>query len=84
MQAGLLDGQIDPLRSAPALLAQGWTVVVPDHQGPNAAFDHSNEHLTLNTLAESSVIAWLRERFAGVPVDDNCTITDVGSIAPGR
>ncbi|MEU2039701.1 lipase family protein [Nocardia niwae] len=40
MEAGLLDGQIDPLRSAPALLAQGWTVVVPDHQGPNAAFAH--------------------------------------------
>ncbi|MGY1943848.1 lipase family protein [Nocardia asiatica] len=40
MQAGLLDGQIDPLRSVPALLAQGWTVVVPDHQGPDAAFAH--------------------------------------------
>ncbi|MER7450554.1 lipase family protein [Nocardia beijingensis] len=40
MQAGLLDGQIDQLRSAPALLAQGWTVVVPDHQGPNSAFAH--------------------------------------------
>ncbi|WP_454199432.1 lipase family protein [Nocardia sp. Marseille-Q1738] len=40
MQAGLLDGQIDPLRGAAALLAQGWSVVVPDHQGPNAAFAH--------------------------------------------
>ncbi|WP_040775424.1 lipase family protein, partial [Nocardia pneumoniae] len=39
-QAGLLDGQIDPLRGAAALLAQGWSVVVPDHQGPNAAFAH--------------------------------------------
>lgn len=40
MRDGLLDGQIDQLRSAPALLAQGWTVVVPDHQGPNSAFAH--------------------------------------------
>ncbi|WP_051407269.1 lipase family protein [Nocardia sp. CNY236] len=38
--AGLLDGQLDPLRGAPALLAQGWTVVLPDHQGPDAAFAH--------------------------------------------
>lgn len=46
--------------------------------------DHSSEHLTLDTLAESSVIAWLRERFAGVPVQNHCTTTDVGSIALGR
>ncbi|MFE7744149.1 lipase family protein [Nocardia sp. NPDC057455] len=45
--------------------------------------DHTSEHLTLNTLAENSVVAWLRDRFAGVPVDD-CTVTDVGSIALGR
>ncbi|WP_157128735.1 lipase family protein [Nocardia amamiensis] len=40
VQAGLLDGQLDPLRGAAALLAQGWSIVVPDHQGPNAAFAH--------------------------------------------
>ncbi|MFR9751714.1 lipase family protein [Nocardia sp. 004] len=39
-QAGLLDGQLDPLLGAQALLAQGWTVVVPDHQGPDSAFAH--------------------------------------------
>ncbi|MFF7942839.1 lipase family protein [Nocardia gamkensis] len=46
--------------------------------------DHASEHLTLNTLAENRVIAWLRDRFAGVPVQDNCTVTDMGSIALGR
>ncbi|MFD8248880.1 lipase family protein [Nocardia sp. NPDC059691] len=46
--------------------------------------DHASEHLTLNTLAEQSVVAWLRDRFAGIPVANGCAVTDMGSIALGR
>ncbi|AQA23084.1 secretory lipase family protein [Rhodococcus sp. MTM3W5.2] len=43
--------------------------------------DHFSEHLSLEVAAVPSALLWLRDRFAGVPVQKGCSTTDVGSIA---
>lgn len=42
--------------------------------------DHLSEHLSLEPIAVPSVMMWMRDRFAGVPVPAGCTLNDVGSM----
>nr|WP_254190262.1 lipase family protein [Nocardia noduli] len=42
--------------------------------------DHFSEHLTLDPIGAPSALLWLRDRFAGVPVAQGCSTTDVGSM----
>ncbi|MBF6189597.1 lipase family protein [Nocardia implantans] len=42
--------------------------------------DHFSEHLTLDPIAAPRALLWLKDRFAGVPVADGVTVTDVGSM----
>lgn len=52
---------------------------------PNASVeytrDHFSEHLTLDVIALPRALLWLKDRFDGVPAQQGCTRTDVGSMA---
>lgn len=43
--------------------------------------DHFSEHITLELIAFPSAVLWMRDRFAGVPVEPGCRTKDVGSMA---
>lgn len=43
--------------------------------------DHASEHLTLEAIGLPSAMLWMRDRFAGVPTQNGCSIKDVGSMA---
>ncbi|WP_280498041.1 lipase family protein [Nocardia asiatica] len=43
--------------------------------------DHFGEHLTLDPIAAPRALLWLKDRFAGAPVAEGVTVTDVGSMA---
>ncbi|WP_067690303.1 lipase family protein [Nocardia jejuensis] len=42
--------------------------------------DNLSEHLSLEAIALPSVMLWMRDRFAGVPASNGCTLNDVGSM----
>ncbi|MBL1074460.1 triacylglycerol lipase [Nocardia sp. 2] len=42
--------------------------------------DNFSEHLSLEAIALPSVMMWMRDRFAGVPVESGCRLDDVGSM----
>nr|WP_296766059.1 lipase family protein [Rhodococcus sp. (in: high G+C Gram-positive bacteria)] len=52
---------------------------------PNASVeytrDHFSEHLTLDVIALPRALLWLKDRFDGVPPQQGCSRTDVGSMA---
>ncbi|MDI6627100.1 MAG: lipase family protein [Rhodococcus sp. (in: high G+C Gram-positive bacteria)] len=43
--------------------------------------DHFSEHITLELIAFPSAVLWMRDRFAGIPVEPGCRTNDVGSMA---
>ena len=43
--------------------------------------DHFSEHITLELIAFPSAVLWMRDRFAGVPLEPGCRTNDVGSMA---
>ncbi|CAB4906617.1 lipase family protein [Rhodococcoides fascians] len=43
--------------------------------------DHFSEHISLELIAFPSAVLWMRDRFAGVPVEPGCRTNDVGSMA---
>lgn len=43
--------------------------------------DHFSEHLTLDVIGLPAALLWLKDRFAGVPAQQGCSTTDVGSMA---
>lgn len=51
--------------------------------GANVTYtrDHFSEHLSLEVIAFPSAVLWMRDRFAGVPVEPGCRTADVGSMA---
>ncbi|MDE1671041.1 lipase family protein [Nocardia gipuzkoensis] len=42
--------------------------------------DHFSEHLTLDPIGAPRAMLWLKDRFAGIPVAEGVTVTDVGSM----
>lgn len=53
-------------------------------QDPNARVtytrDHFSEHLSMEAVGLPSAMMWMRDRFAGVPVENGCRLNDVGSM----
>jgi triacylglycerol lipase len=51
--------------------------------GANVTYtrDHFSEHATLEVIAFPSAVLWMRDRFAGVPIETGCRTKDVGSMA---
>lgn len=43
--------------------------------------DHFSEHLTLDVIGLPKALLWLGDRFAGIPAQQGCSTTDVGSMA---